>query len=365
MSAERDMPSPTPRERLVAAQRLALGDEPEFAAAEAGIEVEVLERLLGDPAFVRLRLSQERLLGLTEEAWGERLQGLMRFGVENALAGGRVSTVNMLLRERAVLRAGGVPHQPRARMAMAAAVTALDRDDIEAWEQDEAEDEPPLERRQEPVESEPEREAARQVLLARLPAWEQRAYAHCSLTLLEQYAAACDPDPTVYEAWLARQAKPAPVPVPLSAEERAAILYATRHNPPWLKGEYLGYHRPPVPREAFDLDAAGVPATGAAPAEETAAPVPANDSASTEDALGTLRARIQRLLDRAAPRLPEELDLAEAICAVKWPKWPEYRGSIDLWWLRRALTGIVIDPRTLNWLGSRELEKACKAAQGP
>ncbi|MEK0085179.1 hypothetical protein, partial [Benzoatithermus flavus] len=68
---------------------------------------------------------------------------------------------------------------------------------------------------------------------------------------------------------------------------------------------------------------------------------------------------------RRAPRLAEELDLAEAICALKWPKWPAYRGGIDLWQLRQALAGIAIDAKTLNWLGSRELEKACKAAQGP
>ena len=46
----------------------------------------------------------------------------------------------------------------------------------------------------------------------------------------------------------------------------------------------------------------------------------------------------RRLLDRGAARLPEELDLAEAVCAIKWPKWPEYRGPIDLGLLRRRWT---------------------------
>ena len=58
-----------------------------------------------------------------------------------------------------------------------------------------------------------------------------------------------------------------------------------------------------------------------APPAAPAAPTPA---------IPALRARVARLLDRAAPRLPEELDLAEAICAIKWPKWPDYRGPIDL-----------------------------------
>ena len=72
-----------------------------------------------------------------------------------------------------------------------------------------------------------------------------------------------------------------------------------------------------------------------------------------------MRARLARLLDRAAARLPEELDLAEAVCAIKWPKWPDYRGPIDLGLLRRALDGTVIDGPTLNWLGGKEIVREC------
>ena len=73
------------------------------------------------------------------------------------------------------------------------------------------------------------------------------------------------------------------------------------------------------------------------------------------ETIPSLRARLARLLDRSAARLPEELDLAEAVCAIKWPNWPDYRGPIDLGLLRRALDGTVIDGPTLNWLGSHEL----------
>ena len=62
------------------------------------------------------------------------------------------------------------------------------------------------------------------------------------------------------------------------------------------------------------------------------------------------------------PRLPEELDLAEAICAVKWPNWPDYRGPIDLGLLRLALEAIAIDAATLHWLDSHELARACREA---
>ena len=215
------------------------------------------------------------------------------------------------------------------------------------------------------VEADPEREEARRAILRSWPPGEQRRFAHCRLTDLERHQAIKDPDPTAYEAWFARQPKPPAERVPLSAEEKAQIAWVTRHNPPWLRGEYLGYYRPPVPKEAFGLDGDGVPCTGSgAQGEPEPAPAPAND-ASGESPVAALRARILRLLDRTAPRQPEELDLAEAICSLKWPKWPEYRGSIDLWRLRRALEGVEIDSRALYWLGSQELEKACKQARAP
>ena len=130
---------------------------------------------------------------------------------------------------------------------------------------------------------------------------------------------------------------------------------------------YLGYYRPPVPAHLFLPGAKGddepVQAIDATPVEPPAAP------AVTESPVAALRARITRLLDRSQPRLAEELDLAEAICALKWPKWPDYRGALDPFLLRRALSDIRLDDATINWLGSHELARACRAAvkqpQGP
>ena len=103
---------------------------------------------------------------------------------------------------------------------------------------------------------------------------------------------------------------------------------------------------------------------------EPVAEPPAIDTPVLADTIPSLRARLARLLDRSAVRLPEELDLAEAVCAIKWPKWPDYRGPIDLGLLRRALDGTVIDGPTLNWLGGKEIVEECRAggdrqAQGP
>jgi hypothetical protein len=164
----------------------------------------------------------------------------------------------------------------------------------------------------------------------------------------------------VYEAWFARQPKPERVPVELSEEDRAAIRAVTRHNPPWAQGEHLGYWRAPVPEAAF-LDAGGRfrlrPERPSATAEAAAV-------AKEENACEVLRRRVERLLDRTAPRQADELDLAEAICAVRWPKWPGYTGAVDLFVLRRVLARFTIDADTLCWLGSHELERACRAA-GP
>ena len=82
------------------------------------------------------------------------------------------------------------------------------------------------------------------------------------------------------------------------------------------------------------------------------------------DPLPGLRARLDRLLDRGQQRLPEELDLAEAVCAVKWPNWPAYRGPVDLGLLRLVLAERTITPTTLHWLDSHAFAKACREGGG-
>jgi hypothetical protein len=225
---------------------------------------------------------------------------------------------------------------------------------------DEEEDDPDAWLAETPVvEADPAKEAERRRLLAAVEhAGLRRMMLKAPLTGVEQFHAIGDPDPTVYEAWFAKQPKPAFEPIALSDEDKAAIAHVTRHNPPWIRGEYLGFYREPVPRELFGQGTA-------------AAPAPANDDAATpptapaERPLAALRARVARLLDRAAARLPEELDLAEAICALKWPKWPGYEGAVDLDLLRLAPRDVTIDAETLHWLGGHEIAKECRAVARP
>ena len=351
-------PPPTERQRWIAAQCLAAGEGLESAAAFAAIPPTVLRRLDAEDAdFQALRDTEIARAALPAEAWARRMELLTRQAIERALADGKVSTVNALLRTGLVFPALAAPAAPMARAAVTAAIATLgtDEEDVTANE-DEA-----LTSAASPPAPEAAPDPRRAALLAAVNPVLRPMLEGARTELLEHYVAATHPDPTIYEAWFAAQSKPAFAPVPLAEEDVAVIRHVTRHNPPWLKGEYLGYYRPPVPKEAFLTDARGVPAT-TAPPEPPPAPAPAEGAGET---LGSLQARVRRLLNRAAPRAAEELDLAEAICALKWPKWPTYHGPVDLDLLRRAFKGMPLDDDALHWLGSNELARACRAAAGP
>lgn len=147
-----------------------------------------------------------------------------------------------------------------------------------------------------------------------------------------------------FEAWAAGQ--PAAEPCQADPEDLALARWITRHNPPWAHGPQPGET---VPRPAC---------LGPSP------PVPANDPrpdpASEEPAL---RARLARLLDRTAAKDRSDLDLAHAICALSWPKYPAYAGRLDLMLLRRILQTVPIDSATLHWLDSHELARAAEQGE--
>ena len=156
----------------------------------------------------------------------------------------------------------------------------------------------------------------------------RRTIGHAPLAGIEHYLVAGDP--VAYEAWFARQPKPPRVAMAFMTEEDvAAVNWVTRHNPPWARGKYLGYYRPPVPAHLFEPGAAGEdddrrrgPPRCRLPRRRNRRPPPPRPwptCAPGSPACSTAR----------QPRLAEELDLAEAICAAKWPKWPDYRGPVD------------------------------------
>src|SRR4051794_29063112 len=93
-----DPPRPTPRQRWIAAQRLAAGDSPARAVTHAGIPRSALLPLLDDPDFLALQAEESSLLALPPEEWAERTAVEARQTAARALADGKVSTVNLLLR---------------------------------------------------------------------------------------------------------------------------------------------------------------------------------------------------------------------------------------------------------------------------
>ena len=199
------------------------------------------------------------------------------------------------------------------------------------------------------VEADPSDESLRRSLLGMIEHPILREIAtKAPLKSIEQLIVASDH--VAYEEWFAKQPKVPFGQVDLPESLKADIEEVTKHNPPWMRGQYLSYYRPPVPAHLFDPDYAN---------DEQPAAEPAAIAPPPGETIPSLRARLARLLDRAAARLPEELDLAEAVCAIKWPKWPDYRGPIDLGLLRRALDGTVIDGPTLNWLGGKEIVREC------
>src|SRR3954454_18701735 len=103
-------PGGAPRQRWIAAQRLAAGDPVVLAAAAADMLPEELEPLAqGDPWFRKLREACEALLALSPEAWAERAHQLARDAAERALVDGKTATISLVLRQGGRLAGPDVP----------------------------------------------------------------------------------------------------------------------------------------------------------------------------------------------------------------------------------------------------------------
>ena len=173
-------------------------------------------------------------MALNSAAWEQRMDGQKRQAAERALIDGRVSTVNLLLKAR--LNLTSVTGRPAPRS---------DEDDKDERDDDEDDDEDGLDDEAwlaslPVVESDPEREAERRRALMRVePKMVRRVIGHAPLRGIEQYLVA--DDPVAYEEWFARQPKPPRSPAKcLTAADAAAVEWVTRHNPPWIRGQYLG-----------------------------------------------------------------------------------------------------------------------------
>ena len=106
------------------------------------------------------------------------------------------------------------------------------------------------------------------------------------------------------------------------------------------------------PKEAAARLAEPIPAAPPKSKPEAPAPEP-----PTERQL--LKARLDRLLATGMATSPEDVDLAEAVCAELWPNWPRYEGPIDPWHVRDVLRQTRLKPGDLARLGG----EACSRPQ--
>src|SRR4051794_22106422 len=131
------VPAPPPprltvRQRWLAARRLAAGDTPRVAAAFAGAEAEDLAAT--DPRFMALLDDAKALRALSREAWRERVEGLLRDHVEDAIVEGRVTTINLGLKGLRLLEDEPEEYDPDEEgEALLAGLTPEERDEYDCW----------------------------------------------------------------------------------------------------------------------------------------------------------------------------------------------------------------------------------------
>jgi len=103
-SSSQDAPALVGRRRLKAAQRLAAGEPVVLAAARVGVPTRVVrEALEGDEDFFELVEACREIHHLPREAWFKHLEEQLRDAVDEALAAGRISVVNHLLKATGAL----------------------------------------------------------------------------------------------------------------------------------------------------------------------------------------------------------------------------------------------------------------------
>ena len=128
-------PRLTVRQRWLAARRLAAGRHAAGRRRLRGAEVEDLEALAAtDPRFMALLDDARALRALSREQWRERVEGLLRDHVEDAIAEGRVTTINLGLKGLRLLEDEPEEYDPDAEAeGLLARLTPEERDEYDCW----------------------------------------------------------------------------------------------------------------------------------------------------------------------------------------------------------------------------------------
>ena len=161
-----------------------------------------------------------------------------------------------------------------------------------------------------------------------------------------------------YEEWFARQPKP---------PREAPASLARRRPRPWSSTS-PGTTRPGSRASTCPTGARRCPDASSSAARRQPATRPAAPQRRTVDTaapiatpLAALRARVARLLDRSAARQPDELDLAEAVCAAALAELgrPIAARSTSSCCAARS-TAAPSTAQTLTWLDSHEFAEPCR-----
>ena len=197
------------------------------------------------------------------------------------------------------------------------------------------------------VEADPSDESLRRSLLGMIEHPILREIAtKAPLKSVEQLIVASDN--VAYEEWFAKQPKVPFGQVDLPESLKADIEEVTKHNPPWLRGQYLSYYRPPVPAHLFDPDyandaePAAEPAAIAPPPGETIRPcAPGSPACSTAAPCGCPRSSTSPR--RSAPSNGRNgrtiaARSTSACCAGRWTA-PSSTGRRSTGWAARRSCG--------------------------
>jgi hypothetical protein len=332
---------PTPRQELIAAQLLGRGEPLPVAARMAGLRPEQLERLCAEPGFRDLREHCDATLARPAEERRARLEGLFHVALEQALAEGRVGAIAADMRLLGLVAPRGPGHGGRGSDGNEAGEEPLPSGerwglvphDEHGWATPDGRPAMPG-RELDIIDTE-----GGPVRL--LETFEFVAYGNDVVDSYDRM--------TPEEAHALNR-----LAYPGGGLQWDPVTRTLWH---WQGCDNPEAFRPPGQRAAETAAARQAGSTSAAlpkPKPEAPAPRP-----PTERQL--LKARLDRLLATGMATSPEDVDLAEAVCAELWPNWPRYEGTIDPWHVRDVLAQTRLKPGDLARLGG----EACSRPHVP
>jgi hypothetical protein len=343
---------PTPRQELIAAHYLALGETVGMAARLAGIRAPTLQLLTEEPEFTALVEECRRIEALPRAEQEARLDRFFRRAVERALADGRVGAIAAAMRllglgARGGRGPGGGDRQAEdevseEELAEAGGRWGMVPDGAGGWLTPEGREAMPGREVDIVIGKDGPVRCLETLELAELsPDFvdsldDQTLEQTQELNRLAYSHGGPQWDPVTRTFWYWESAKAEAKRLREQEPARAA-------SAPW------------DPAADVIRQAAKAAATDPTPPPPSLNPKAPTSAEKKPRAAGPdLAVRLDRLLASGTPADAAEADLAEAVCSLLWPNWPAYEGELDLmelWRLRDLLARTDVHPQLLARLG--------------